>query len=324
MSQDRKTEASPMPGARPNDPEDVAWALSTAEAMWNGGDREGALKWIRRAAEAASDADLDDRALELAKAASALAPKLASVPPPPVPAPPRPARQSLPAIAPALSASPPRPGRPSGSAQTRPIMAKVTPPPPKVGSDRPAPSAPRLAKLPPAPPSRPGDLHRGGDPEVTREVQVPTANRPHGSGRPPAPKPEPNPSRRITDSVPPPPVTTPAEDWPTESHSSHDFSEPHEERTRIGSADYSEGARLAMARAQLEETAARGVVEIAERESIPHVMSTQAVRVVVYRSDGAVMVAPHGTRLGNVPHVQAVLVSLEPHADLATWLIPKP
>ncbi|RYZ64653.1 MAG: hypothetical protein EOP08_08560, partial [Proteobacteria bacterium] len=39
------------------DEEDVAWALATAEAMWARGDKLDAVKWIRKAAEAASEAD---------------------------------------------------------------------------------------------------------------------------------------------------------------------------------------------------------------------------------------------------------------------------
>src|SRR5580658_4857151 len=85
---------SPVPTAKKEDPEDVAWALQTAEATWSRGDHADALKWIRRAAEAASEAEADDRALELAKAAADVASLLAdrptavapAPPPPPVPA----------------------------------------------------------------------------------------------------------------------------------------------------------------------------------------------------------------------------------------------
>ena len=40
----------PIPPAKKDDSEDVAWALSTAEAMFARGDRGDALKWLRRAA----------------------------------------------------------------------------------------------------------------------------------------------------------------------------------------------------------------------------------------------------------------------------------
>ncbi len=71
---------SPIPPANTDDAEDVAWALSTAEAMYARGDRTDALKWLRRATEAASEGDTDDRALELAKATAELASEIAPVP----------------------------------------------------------------------------------------------------------------------------------------------------------------------------------------------------------------------------------------------------
>ena len=79
---------SPVPAAKKDDIEDVAWALQTAAATWSRGDHHDALKWIRRAAEAASEAEKDDRALELAKAAADVASLMADRPtaiaPPPV------------------------------------------------------------------------------------------------------------------------------------------------------------------------------------------------------------------------------------------------
>src|SRR3954465_3301679 len=62
-----------VPEAKPEDPEDVSWSLSTAEAMWARGDHLEGIKWVRKAAEAASEVEDDQRALELAKAASDLA-----------------------------------------------------------------------------------------------------------------------------------------------------------------------------------------------------------------------------------------------------------
>ena len=56
-----------------DDPEDVAWALSTAEALWKRGEYADAVSWIRKAAAAASEADADSRVIELAKAAAELA-----------------------------------------------------------------------------------------------------------------------------------------------------------------------------------------------------------------------------------------------------------
>jgi hypothetical protein len=61
-----------IPPPLPNDAEDVSWALSTAESLWKRGDHSDALVWLRRGAEAASDAQDDDRALALARTAAEL------------------------------------------------------------------------------------------------------------------------------------------------------------------------------------------------------------------------------------------------------------
>jgi len=139
-----------IPTPKPNDPEDVSWALSTAEAMWGRGDHAEAIKWIRRGAEAASEAEADDRALELAKAAADLAsmivrmsqpdpssarPAIGSPGPPPMTgAPPRPqpsipppkAPSAMPAAAPASPASKAPSVAPAASS---PVTARSVPPP---------------------------------------------------------------------------------------------------------------------------------------------------------------------------------------------------
>jgi len=126
-----------VPEAKPDDPEDVSWALSTAEAMWARGDHLEGIKWVRKAAEAASDAEQDARHLELAKAASELAsliarrsrasigdgPGLAGGAPPEVP-------RTAPAMAApttARSSGLPPPAAPS-SASRPPLMGKSGPP----------------------------------------------------------------------------------------------------------------------------------------------------------------------------------------------------
>jgi hypothetical protein len=85
----------PIPEPRAEDDEDVHWALSTASALWARGEPQEALKWLRRAAETASDANRDERSLELFKAAAdfanGLQAKGASTSSPPTqPAPPGP------------------------------------------------------------------------------------------------------------------------------------------------------------------------------------------------------------------------------------------
>ena len=44
-----------VPAALPNDPEPVVEALEVAGALWNKGDHTEAIRWVRRAAEAAAD-----------------------------------------------------------------------------------------------------------------------------------------------------------------------------------------------------------------------------------------------------------------------------
>lgn len=76
-----------FPAPDPSDTEDVAWTLQTAGTMWARGDAHEAVRWLRRAAEAASDAGNDERALSLARSAADLTAATnlpPSVPPPAV------------------------------------------------------------------------------------------------------------------------------------------------------------------------------------------------------------------------------------------------
>src|SRR5260370_38148212 len=83
-----------IPPALDSDGEDVVWALQTAEALWKRNERVDAIVWLRRAAQAAGDAEDDDRALALAREAAELADWLARNPPDPPAAPPSKARTS--------------------------------------------------------------------------------------------------------------------------------------------------------------------------------------------------------------------------------------
>ena len=69
-----------IPIAIDTDAEDVAWALQTADALWKRHERVDAIVWLRRAAQAAGEAEDDDRALELAREAAELAEWLAQNP----------------------------------------------------------------------------------------------------------------------------------------------------------------------------------------------------------------------------------------------------
>ncbi|HZO13644.1 MAG TPA: hypothetical protein VFB62_10305 [Polyangiaceae bacterium] len=61
-----------FPNAQESDSDDVRWALETALTMWNQGDKQEALKWLRRAAESAEQSGDDMRSLMLAKARAEL------------------------------------------------------------------------------------------------------------------------------------------------------------------------------------------------------------------------------------------------------------
>ncbi|HEY8038499.1 MAG TPA: hypothetical protein VIF15_01845 [Polyangiaceae bacterium] len=74
-----------IPSALDSDAEDVAWALQTAEALWKRNERVDAIVWLRRAAQAAGEAEDDDRALALARDAAELAEWIAHNPPQPPP-----------------------------------------------------------------------------------------------------------------------------------------------------------------------------------------------------------------------------------------------
>lgn len=118
-----------IPKAREEDPEDVSWALSTAATSFARGDRAEALKWLRRAAEAASEADDDSRALELAKAAADL-----SATPAPATTPKAPATKPVPRL------EQPKTRVASSLAATRKMTAKDTKLPPTKSKTKSAPA----------------------------------------------------------------------------------------------------------------------------------------------------------------------------------------
>lgn len=182
---------SPIPPPVPTDHEDVSWALSTAEANWRRGDAPDALKWLQRAAEAASEAGLDARYLELAKAASALAAQVESSPKlPPLGEEPHPSGATL--VQPmgivlpdpakkktplgGSSVPPARPSAPAGASNAPRPSAKPAPNTNPglgaVGRGSKAPAAPSASRVPPPAGSRP---------------QVSASTRSSGPPKPPAP-----------------------------------------------------------------------------------------------------------------------------------------
>jgi hypothetical protein len=69
-----------IPAAIDTDVEDVVWALETAASLWKRNERVDAIVWLRRAAQAAGDAEQDDRALLLAREAAELSDWIAKNP----------------------------------------------------------------------------------------------------------------------------------------------------------------------------------------------------------------------------------------------------
>jgi hypothetical protein len=132
-------QASSLPGPEPTDSEDVALALETAQALASKGDVREALRWLRRATEAAERDGNDARTLAIARAAA----DLTSAMGPPTetpPSPPKPPGRSLPPPLPASSARP-------VSASVPPPRASAVPPlPPPTGK---AVSSPQRVSVPP-------------------------------------------------------------------------------------------------------------------------------------------------------------------------------
>src|SRR5262245_1703576 len=71
-----KEEMSDLPQAEIADPDGVQVALRAAQTLWSRGETSESLKWLRKAAESASDEGADVRSLQLAKAAAELRAKL--------------------------------------------------------------------------------------------------------------------------------------------------------------------------------------------------------------------------------------------------------
>jgi hypothetical protein len=307
---------SPVPVAKKDDLEDVAWALSTAEATWSRGEHSDALKWIRRAAEAASEAEADDRALELAKAAADVASLLTEKtsttltgqgPPPLTQVAPRITSASKPP--PALNSPPPRAAA-ALSGPTPPKFAAGMPALPRPGQKAPMPSRVQA----PAPMSKRGG--RRSSPsftdEVTQteaEVRAPSRSRAsvtnEAKKRSRNSKPSADETHQGPQTARHPSVAEEIDAWPTQTLNGDDF-EDEAQHTRIGTPAYRETAKKASARPPSMGTPG------------PLVMS-QAVRVIVWREADGVHVAPAGTQVTAIS-VEAVLVAMDPGADLAAWL----
>jgi hypothetical protein len=278
---------------------------------------------LRRAAEAAAENQVrDDRALQLAKAAAELAGALAPSP-----------------------SSPPPGARPSSARQ----LVAGRPQVPQAAPSRPPPPLPaRSPSKPPEPPARSGIAPAALRVEASGAFKrAPLAPRPARSAPPseptvarsmPARAPRPPASTPVVDESTPPvaavlaasavpappsssdPVPAPSDSSPTLFRAAaeaaaralleDDLSDGPEEKTRIGVPAYQAGAMAAA------EPAAPAKVED------PSLRPCQAMRVIVWRAADGVHVAPQGTHVAAIA-VDAVLVALDPAADLAAWLSKK-
>ncbi len=351
-----------VPEARPEDPEDVSWALSTAEAMWARGDHAEGIKWVRRAAEAASEAEDDERALELAKAAAELAALVArrsladSAPPSskkelgkstmqsPQSNAPSTARSGAPPVS--RPSAPPAPKPASAPAPAKPISK---PPPPVPAKQAAGGKAGR--SVPPAPiplPSRASQAPRAPQ-AATGPARGPAAGKGVLSNRPPADQKEKKGRRRSRENLE---AEARAAGVLELSSSSPDIIEerPYDPRnvsrsldsdaTIVGHVDeIKERARSAedWDRSPTQNTTGNPIEEPEEAARMtsvgappaarppaatvhdPKIQTSQAIRVVVWRDAHGVHIAPAGTVVTALT-IDAVLVSLEPTADLTAWL----
>jgi hypothetical protein len=182
-----------IPPVKDTDAEDVAWGLQTAEALWKRGERGDALVWLRRAAQAAGDANDDDRALELARFAAELTEWMTA---------------NAPSALPAATQPPSRPPEMT--------QAPAAPQPPViVSAASPMPIPPPPAFLGPIPtdlsPSRPPPVAKPSKPPLPRPLHSrPPAQAPAAPAAAPAPSAPPAAAR----SAPPAPPAPPAPAFP--------------------------------------------------------------------------------------------------------------
>ena len=361
---ERATNAIPAPAK--DDHEDVSWALSTAQTTWGRGEHADALKWLRRAAEAASEAEDDDRALTLAKAAAEIASSLASA-------------RSQPAKRASVTSTPSGPPpRPTGSAPPNPSATVSRPPPlpeknsrpPPPRKSVPAPPMPAARAAPPARKSNPANpkapippvplssrpaadgaikkVDAPKEPEKVKEIPKAPETAPdveraakiaaaaHGLGEDTAPqislsedRPSGSRARQQEDSKALPgfgsatlvaarvPSTEEMDGWPTQALEG-DVSFEDSPKTTIGTRAYVERALTASAPPPAPSTREN---RISAHPATP-VKPSQAVRVVVWRGPDGVHIAPYGTTVSAIS-LDALLVALDPSADLSTWLTNK-
>jgi hypothetical protein len=194
----------------------------------------------------------------------------------------------------------------------RPPTAAVAPAQP-IPNQRPAAGmAPTPARVAPTEPRKPARRSRPdivigrSDGETTQQTAMPAEARKRGrSSRPPA--------QEVT---PKPAPADAADAWPTQNLTADDLEDPQDEKTRVGAPAYMESATTTTSAPPPPPAPA------ASNGTEPALKAAQAVRVVVWRSADGVHVAPHGTTVSAIS-LDAMLVALDPSADLAAWLTKK-
>jgi hypothetical protein len=158
---------------------------------------------------------------------------------------------------------------------------------------------------------RPAVVRHAPDTEVTQQVAVPHRRRRSSKPAPAEVAPEqphiPPPSQAPTMER----TTTEEMDaWPTLMSSTdpfHDHEATHDEKTRIGAPAY-----VAEAKQASEPPPPR-------TEDGAYGRPQQAIRVVIWRSSDGLRVAPQGSTPPGMS-IEALLVALDPAADLTEWL----
>lgn len=319
-------DSATVPKPLGTDEEDVAWALATAEAMWARGDRADAVKWIRKAAEAASEADDILRAADLASAAADLANSLD----------------------PALSAPPPaaKPlARTMQSAGTPPPVPSKTPPPaPRMEARKPgaftgAPAATSPTQAAPKTQAMPRvgvAAAKAAAPVAPRAAPL-TGARVSEPPRPLTAQPANDSSSRDVERFTPSPsnVPPPAEDWDTTSQPPEtsipetrgpaptppEFVDPTLAAVAARGTTPN-GSRVGAMRPKINtmtEVDREVPAELGKRTA--RLQASQAFHVVLWKDARGVHVAPSGTVVSAIT-VDAILIALDPSADLSAWLSP--
>jgi hypothetical protein len=271
-----------IPGPQENDADDVSLALEVAQSQWTRGDRAEALKWLKKAVDAAFEADDDKRGMELSKVAAEVKAELdkPSTPriPPPKGAPP------LRPSAPPPRKSAPQPPPPQRKSAPKEVPAQLE----STGTRRSSAPARRGSK------SSIQSKPRVDEDEATREYQL-------GDG-----------GEETEAAI--------ADEWPTETLDNIDdlVDAPEQTAARAVSKSRSKsGARTVKAKSSKPEPEAKQPSTKPRRQELGmSVPSTRSVRVAVGRDKGAVYVRlldSQGLRDGE--H-DAMLVALTSDGDI--------